>query len=84
MLADGSTRGLDRLQRTADVGRPLQPEAEVDDATGVAGRLGPPLENEHVARRGRLRLNEVGLLVDRNDAQDSVVEREPRRTRTLS
>ena len=55
-----------------------QAKPEVRDAAGLAGPPRLALEDDHVAAAGRLRLDEILLLVDRDDAEDRLIEGQER------
>src|SRR6185369_3694209 len=74
LAQDGATGLFDRLRCGPDVGRIGEAEAEVGDAPGLADPLLAFFEYQHVAAARRLRLDQAGLVVDRDDAEHLLVE----------
>jgi hypothetical protein len=76
VVANRAPRSPDGGERACDVRRAPQPEPEVRDAAGLARPARLALEDDHVAAAGRLRLDEVALLVDGDNAEDRLIERQ--------
>jgi hypothetical protein len=74
VVANRAAGGPNGGQRSNDVIRATQPKPEVYDAAGLSGLARFALEDQHVPAAWRLGLDEVALLVDRNDAEDGLVK----------
>src|SRR5439155_23411925 len=69
-LAENVAAGVLHLPGSGvDVGGIMQPEAEMNDATGLSGLRLSLLEHEHVPAAGRLRLDEPVAAVHFDDAE---------------
>ena len=76
MVSNRSTGSLDGSQGLSDVSRAAQPKPEVNDAANPAGLPWLAFEDEHIPAALRLRLNEVTLLVNGDDAENGLVKPE--------
>jgi hypothetical protein len=76
MVSNRSTSSLDGSQSLSDVSRAAQPKPEVNDAANPAGLPRLAFEDEYIPTARRLGLNEVTLLVNRDDAENGLIERE--------
>jgi len=74
VVANLAARGPNRRQRLTDVGRALQPEAEVRDAAGLAGFVRLVFEDEPISAPRRLGLDEVALTADGDDTEDCLAK----------